>query len=278
MRISELTGALLLALFVPLCADAASFLAGFDFDEPSAKQWKLSDRLREVSGLELTSSGHLLAHDDERGIIYVLDYRALARVKSFRMGVSTTVHDDFEGIAMADGRVYLITSLGRLYEAPEGGDDERVLYNTFDTGLGAICELEGLTLVPGRRLAMSCKQPHAPTPIAIYFWSLDERRVLDERVVIPTRELAAAIDEKRFEPSGIAYDGESGHFILIAARQEAIGEISANGRFIAAAHLPRRLHRQAEGIAIASDGRLILSDEGGKKRARLTVYTPRTSS
>ena len=267
--------ALLLALMAPLSTQAASFLARFDFDAKEAQQWRLSDRLREISGLDLTPDGYLLAHDDERGSIYVLDYRELRHVKTFRLG-QPTARDDFEAVAMADGRIYVMTSLGRLYEAPEGEDRERVRYNTFDTGLGRTCEVEGLTPYPPRLLAIACKEPHAPTPIAIHFWSLDDRRLVGEPVVIPVRELAEAIGKKRFNPSGLAYDERSGNFILIAARQEAIGEISTSGRFIAATRLSHRLHRQVEGIAIAPDGRLILADEGGKKKARLTVYTPKS--
>ncbi len=266
---------LLLALLAPISTQAASFLSRFDLDATAAQQWKLPDRLREISGLGLTPDGYLVAHDDERGTIYVLDYRELRHVKTFRMG-QPTARDDFESVAMADGHIYVMTSLGRLYEAPEGEDRERVRYNTFDTGLRRTCEVEGLTAFPGRLLAIACKKPHAPTPIAIYFWSLDDRTLVGKPVVIPVRELAEAIDETRFNPSGLAYDERSGNFILIAARQEAIGEISTSGRFIAATRLSHRLHRQVEGIVIAPDGRLILADEGGKKRARLTVYTPKS--
>ena len=272
---SRLWPALLLALLAPVTTQAASFLTRFDLDESSAQQWKLSDRLREISGLDLTPDGYLVAHDDERGTIYVLDYRELRRVKTFRMG-KPTVRDDFEAVAMVDGHIYIITSLGRLYQIPEGDDNERVRYNTYDTGLAPTCEVEGLTPFPPRRLAIACKKPHAPTPIAIHFWSLDERKLVGESVVIPVRELADAIDEKRFNPSGLAYDERSGNFVLIAARQEAIGEITTSGRFVGATQLPSKLHRQVEGIAIAPDGSLILADEGGKKRARLTVYTPKS--
>ncbi|MCZ6869403.1 MAG: hypothetical protein O7G84_07875, partial [Gammaproteobacteria bacterium] len=116
---SRLWPALLLALLAPIGTQAASFLTRFDLDAPAAQQWKLPKRLREISGLGLTPDGYLLAHDDERGTIYVLDYRELRHVKTFRLG-QPTARDDFEAVAMADGRIYVMTSLGRLYEAPEG--------------------------------------------------------------------------------------------------------------------------------------------------------------
>lgn len=272
--ISRLFLVVLVTTLAPAATNAATYLERFDFDQDSAQQWKLSNQLHEISGLHVTADGYLLAHNDERGAIYVLDFREGRRVKTFRMG-QPTVRADFEGVAMAEGYIYMIESLGRLYEAPEGADGERVIYNTYDTGLGRRCEVEGLTPIPERRLlAIACKDPHAPIPIAIYFWSLDDRRILDHRVEIPVAELAAAVNEDRFSPSGMDWDPRTGHFIVIAARQKAIGEISADGRFIDARRLPRKLHRQVEGIAIVPDGPLILADEGGKKRARLTVYVP----
>jgi len=35
-------------------------------------------------------------------------------------------------------------------------------------------------------------------------------------------------------------------------------------------------HKQAEGIEMTRDGRLLIADEGGKGRARLAVYAART--
>lgn len=265
---------LLLCLFAAIDAHGATYLSGFDLDSDSAQQWKLSDRLREISGLQLTPEGYLLAHDDERAAVYVLDYRAGSRIKTFRLG-EPTVHADFEGVAMADAHVYLIESLGRLYEAPLGEDGAHVMYNTYDTGVGARCEVEGLTFVPEQRtLAIACKEARAPIPIAIYFWSLDQRRLLEHSVPIPVEALTAAIGTQRFRPSGVDWDARSGHFIVIAAHENAIAEIDADGRLIAVRRLSGRLHRQAEGIAIIPGGPLILADEGGKKRARLTVYAP----
>jgi len=42
--------------------------------------------------------------------------------------------------------------------------------------------------------------------------------------------------------------------------------------------LDKKRHRQAEGIAVTQDGLLIIADEAGKGRARLSVYSTITGN
>ena len=59
-------------------------------------------------------------------------------MKEFQLAdVGDPVADDFEGIAVAEGRIYLVTSAGRLYECREGADGASVLFQVYATGPGA---------------------------------------------------------------------------------------------------------------------------------------------
>ena len=152
------TRSALLAAFVatsagawPLVAQADAtppepVLARFAFGEPAA-DWRLPGRLAEISGLAFTPDGRLLAHADEQAIIYEVDLDEGELIKGWAFG-DTPAPGDFEGIAVAHDRVWLVTSDGRLYEGSEGEDDERVLYNTYGTGVGRNCEVEGLVYEP----------------------------------------------------------------------------------------------------------------------------------
>ena len=91
-------------------------LDGFSLDAESMKQWRLPDRLNEISGLALTSNGRLFAVGDEVAIIYELDYDRGRIVKRFALG-KPVVKGDFEGIAVVDDLIYLTTSAGRVYIA-----------------------------------------------------------------------------------------------------------------------------------------------------------------
>ncbi len=248
-------------------------LDAYSFAGESATRWRLPHQLGEVSGLA-TLGERLFAHGDERGIVYELDYRRGRFLKAFALG-ETTARDDFEGIEIVDGRFWLVTSSGRLYESAEGGDGERVLYNTYGTEVGGDCDVEGLAFEPAdAALLLLCKRAQAGGFVAIHRWSVDRRsRAEGSPTLIPVSTLAREIGEKTFSPSGIARHPSTGHYLLVAARQGAIAEVTPTGEVVSVRKLPRR-HRQPEGIALI-DGRLLaLADEGGSGRAHLTLYEP----
>src|SRR5687768_14749269 len=89
-------------------------LEGLELRKRSAEQMRLPGALREISGLAVTPDGRVFAHGDERAIVSEVDYRRGAIVKSFALG-SPILAGDFEGLAIADKRFFLITSTGRLY-------------------------------------------------------------------------------------------------------------------------------------------------------------------
>ena len=70
-----------------------------------------------------------------------------------------TVHGDFEGIAAVGDRIFLVTSDGVLYAGRPGADGEHVEFVTYATGLGQICEIEGLAYDPSDpSLLLLCKE------------------------------------------------------------------------------------------------------------------------
>ncbi|MCG8468407.1 MAG: SdiA-regulated domain-containing protein, partial [Gemmatimonadetes bacterium] len=220
-----------------------------------------------------TPDGRLFAHDDERAVIYEIDFVEGEFVKGWAFG-DPPARGDFEGIAVTADRVWLVTSDGRLYEGREGEDDERVLFNTYGTGVGRACEVEGLVYEPSDdALSMVCKTPRTAEfegVIAIYRWSLETRALLDPPITVPRDELAP---DGGFSPSGIERDPATGHYLLLAAREERIAEIDPTGRVIEMSDLSREAHPQAEGIAIGDDLTLFIADEGGDRRARLKLYS-----
>ena len=138
-------------------------LASYDLEKP-ARRFKLPKQWREISGLTMLGENRLLAHDDERGVVFEIDYRDGSIVKAFALSDQLDpVADDFEGIAAAEGRVYLVSSSGRLYEFVEGTDGETVLYNLYTTGIGRDHEIEGLAYDPDQRvLLLISKNPKNP--------------------------------------------------------------------------------------------------------------------
>ena len=262
----------------PLATPVSPFpLARYDFEEPD-RQFRLPRRMREISGLVMLAGNRLLAHDDERGTVVEIDYRDGSVVKDFELGGPRgRVADDFEGIAAAEGRLYLVTSAGRLYEFVEGDDGAAVPYNRFETGVGRVHEIEGLAYDPDRReLLLVSKNPRNPRQgdqIVIYRWSLVTKRLVEDgRIHIEADAFARPIDRKTFQPSGIERHPASGHYFVVAARQRAVAEITPGGTVLAVIRLKPSRHRQAEGITFAADNSLVIADEGAGKRATLSFY------
>lgn len=253
-------------------------LESYDLKVEAVTRWKLPGRLKEISGLAMTMDNRLLAHSDEKGIIYEIDYRNGSIVKAFQLAdMKAPVADDFEGIATVDDQIYLVTSSGRLYECSEGADGESVLYNIYTTGVGRDYEIEGLAYDANRRaLLLMCKgsrRADLTGRLAIYHWSIDEKQLNeDAHVVIPVIQFSRHIKGKKFQPSGIEQHPVSGNYFVVAARQTAIAEITPGGQVVVVKQFPVQRHRQAEGITFAADGTLIIADEGAGKKARLTLY------
>jgi uncharacterized protein YjiK len=261
---------------------AENMLDRYEFSAETSQQWRLPDKLNEISGLALTGDGRLLAVTDEAAIVYELDHSGGRLVKAFALG-EPTVRGDFEGIASSDSRLWLVTSEGVIYETTEGEDGERVAYDKYQTGVGASCEIEGLTY---RRsdsmLLLLCKNIKKKSDLeslVIFAWSTSSRKIVgEETIALPDRDIATALRMTRLNPSGIAIDETSGNLLIVAARQRAVIALDAGGRLLSARVLPLAArHRQAEGIAILPSGDILIADEGGGHRARLAIYSPSDS-
>jgi len=268
-------------LLLTFCADGLAqqelgVLARFSLDAASHTQWALPGRLQEISALAMTADGRLLTIDDERAIVYELDYEEGGLVKAFALG-KPVIRADFEGIASVDDRIFLMTSAGDIYAAAEGVDGERVSYERFRSGIEAECEFEGLAEDPaGNRLLLLCKNLGKKADIdtlAIFPWDLEARAVDRAGIIyLPVADILRALQMRRVHPSGLVVDGATGRLLLVAAREQALIELDSRGRLIAATRLPlASRHPQAEGIALSADA-IFIADEGGSGKGRLSVY------
>lgn len=254
---------------------AAPITARYDFDR-RAGRFDLPGRLNEVSGLALSAAGLLYAHDDERGVVYRIDPASGEVDRGFGVGTPPR-RADFEGIARAGDRWFLVTSRALLYEFQEVEEGANSPVRVTDTGLGDSCEVEGLAFNPTTRsLLLACKMIAPPAREAVvHRLPLDPGAPPRSPIRVSFRSLVPFGFEDGIHPSGIEVDPVTGSLVLVSARERALVEIDGEGRVLSAIALPRRRHAQPEGVTFGPDGRIFVSDEARGGRARITVYGPR---
>lgn len=276
----------------PAPETASETTAPYDFSHPSAT-FILPTALIEVSGLTLLDSLHLGAIQDENGTLYVLDARSGIVEREVAFGQN----GDYEGVERMNDIIYILRSDGALFTI-QSWESTRPRSRALATKLPGGCDAEGLASdAANDRLLIACKgstdaggehirqiyafdlpaqtlNPH-PTHLLSarrIAQSPDYDRMLD-RVL---RDLTAPFtDLSGFTPSAMAVEPQSGHLLVVSSSQKALVVLDTSGLVVDLWHLPERLFPQPEGIAVAPDGTLYVSNEGsGGAPATILVFRP----
>lgn len=260
-----------------LSADSdQSILDQYSLNKKSHIHFSLPKDLKEISGLAMSSDGRLFCHNDEKGIIYQLNYKTGTILNKFKLGW-LTVQRDFEGIAIAENVFYLVTSSGVIYRFKEDGDKKTVAYDVYKTELSVKNNVEGVCYDPETNsLLLACKEDAGKGNKdfkAIYSFSLQDMKLLEKpRFLIEIKKIKKESKEDDFAPSGIARHPYNGNFFVIASSGNMVIEISKTGDLLNQKHLNRKWHEQPEGITFTNDFDLLICDEGRSGKAKLTIY------
>jgi uncharacterized protein YjiK len=265
-----------LALLAPP-ARAQSALEHYDLKAAPAWRTDLPVALTEISGLSV-DGGRLFAHGDEQATVYQVDLARRRIVSRFGLaGRAGLLHADFEDIQVVGDRVFLVTSAGVIYEGPVGADNRLVESIRRTPGLGGGCEVEGMTFDPGTRsLLLLCKtvkskkwRDHVVVlAVSTETWRFEPA----PRILIPEKRLHAATGAKGFSGSAITRHPRTGTYLVVAGPQRVYAELDARGEVLGGGELDRKHHAQPEGLAVAPDLTLLISDEGGRHAATITAY------
>lgn len=249
----------------------------------SAPAWRaeLPNDLSEISGLTFAPGGELLAHGDERAVIWRFDLGTRRLVGRFGMADRHGIlHGDFEDIAMVGERLFLVTSDGAIVEGRIAADGETTPAVRRTPGLGGACEVEGLTWdAATRSLLLLCKTTRGKRwqgEVVILAVSVDTWRFeKTPRLLVSEKRLARVTGDKRFHGSALTWHPRTGSLLLVAGPQRVFAEVSRTGEVLGGGRLNKGLHRQPEGIAVASDLTLLISDEAAGRTAAITAYAYR---
>ena len=220
-------------------------------------RWLLGPELAEVSGLALTPDGRLFAHADEASRVFEIDYRRGTVVKQFWVG-KESLRADFEGITFAGDRFFMITSKGLLYEFPEGADKERVAFDSTANSLLLACKNVGEKQLRGN--------------LVVYRYTLgDSVGTSPSELSIPMADAIGKNGWKQFRPTDITVDPWTGNYVMVAAQEKGILQVTPAGAVVFSRPLAGS-HPQAEGVAITRDSILIVADEGAGQAGAITLY------
>jgi uncharacterized protein YjiK len=267
-RASSLT-AVLGALLAVACSPGNA-AGDATFDMPSG--------LKEISGLAVAGPDSVFTHDDNYAIVYEIALGNGHVLRAFAFG-DPTIEGDFEGIATANGKVYLITSDGLIYSAVPVANGKRASFQVYDTGIGSRCEIEGLAEAPEPgSLLVLCKRPRqkdAELRLTIYRWPLDTEEALAEPwLSLPMKDLLDKEDRSDFRPSALEWDPARQKLYVVSGRDHLLLVFDKDKHLLLQRHLDRKKHPQTEGVTVMPDGRLVLSDEGSKTRSGTVAVYP----
>jgi uncharacterized protein YjiK len=255
-------------------------LSHYDLDASAAWQAELPRALSEVSGLAFTRDGSLLAHGDERAVIWRYDLttrRPVARFGLAERRGRRVMHGDFEDLAIVDERLFLVTGTGEIFEGRIGTDGQLGRAVRRTPALGAVCEAEGLTWdAATRSLLVLCKSvrsrrwKHGMVILAV---SIDTWRYERQpRILVADEDLERATSKKHFQGSAMTRHPRTGTLIVIAGPEHSYVELSPTGKVLGGGQLDGDRHRQPEGVAVAPDLTLLISDEASGGKATITAY------
>jgi hypothetical protein len=256
-------------------------LRHYDPSRPPSYRIALPADLAEISGLAYTPDGRLLAHGDEQAVVYQIDLASGRPVKRFAIGgPGGPLLGDFEDIQVVGDHIFLVTSRGEIVEAREGGDGQTMPPLRRGRGLGGACEVEGMTWdEASRSLLLLCKRTNGRQwkgQVVILAVSPETGEFEPEpRLVIPEAKLEQVTGAKGFAGSAITRHPRSGTYLMLAGPQRLYAEIDSTGKVLGGGKLSAHRHRQPEGIAIAPDLTLLISDEAAGRTATITGYAYR---
>lgn len=237
-----------------------------DPDKP--EQWTLPRFLREASGLAHDGDGQLLAHNDEKANIYRISITDKSAVKLASVG-KPPLRGDFEGIAAADGRVYLSSSSGQVLvisDIDKNLEKQVVSAEVINTGLGKKCELEGLHHHQGR-LLLPCKNAHLPAyrdRLVVFYYDLSDGSTGE--LISINQASVPGLKKLRLT----AVDQAGNDLYLVSANRLLVIDVTTSA--VRTFKLAKKYHEQIEAIAVMPDGSIFLAEDNSKGLARLTRY------
>lgn len=262
---------------------ASGYFFHYDLENPSLTINLVNESLQEISGISPTDKKNIyLAIADERGEVFFIDVERGGVIVN---QVLFKDKGDFEGVEMADGKLWAVKSDGKIFEISQWSDKASVQATEYPTHLKKDNDVEGLGYDPGRKaLLLACKgNPDSAYLRHVYAFDLIQKQLSAQPVYsIDPNEVNRLVpyseSEKHdyFSPSGIAVHPVSKDvYVVSSALKRLVILDGKTGSIVYAQRIDKKMLPQPEGIAFDSDGNLHLSSEGKKGEGLMLQFNYR---
>jgi hypothetical protein len=261
---------------------------GYDLSNPD-KIYFLPGILHEISGITEIDDSTIACIQDENGILVIYDLSK----NSIRKYFTFQSNGDYEGIARAGNKIFVLRSDGILYEIPDY-KSAGLTSLSFKTGIPAK-DNEGLCYFKKNNMLLmgpkSDIEDKKKDKRAIYGFSLETKKPLDKpvikfdleeikeyaiknKLILPLSEKKNEKPEPKIElrSSAIGIHPLTNKLFLISGIEKILFVFDLNGTLEYMEKLDPKLFNQPEGITFLNNGDMLISNEGGQGNATLLRF------
>jgi hypothetical protein len=255
------------------------WLARYDLQHPT-RLIALPRVLTEVSGLAVWDGAHVLAHQDERSVLFVIRLRDGRIDRTIDVGRRGGWPGDYEDLVLQGRHGFLAESGGAILEFTLDDTSTVVPARRHAERPGGACEVESLAADVARSgggLVAVCKHARDDRKdgaMTMWRWQPGRGYAASPLLRVPWAAFDRRASAPPFAASGMARTADAAGWVLLDGPHARIAELSPDGRLLAVRALPKHLLPQAEGITFGADGTLYVASEGRRGAAVLSVYTP----
>jgi uncharacterized protein YjiK len=247
---------------------AADYRFPYRISPETGTRMELGDELTEISGITSLDKAHVLAIQDEKGIIYTVELATGAIVDRLVFDKDR----DYEDVCLVGDYAFVLERDGDLYQRHLTLRDTT---RKFETPFSYRNDVEALCYDARHNRLLIMPKEGAPDSmeigenmVGVYGFDLTTLRMERQTIVtIAEKELGSIIGNggkpHTFKPSGIAIHPGTGYLYVLASVGKALVVVDMESNKIMHVQLldPRQFP-QPEGIAFDAAGNLLISSEG----------------
>jgi uncharacterized protein YjiK len=267
----------------------------YNLNQPDNK-FKLTKKLKEISGLACYDDKWLIAVQDEKGALYTIDIES-GEIEDV---IEFSADGDYEGMACKGNVFYALRADGVLFRINNWHKKKKIKTKVIETSLGKINDTEGLAYDPvSNELIIACKGSSLigeknNKSRSVFAYDLDSLAFNFKPVCTLTRkkfkkyikdnlnkypeykpykkEMKKAKKDIIIQPSAIAVHPITKNYYILSAMSNSLIVMDRNNNIKHVKRLSQKKFEQPEGLTFTSNGDLFISSEGQKKKARIYKF------